>query len=68
MFFFLGGGGGNQHFVCKLRLVCSFTFFLPDPTSQDVDDEEDDDYIDELFCVACNKAFKSERAYVVISI
>lgn len=65
MFFFFGG---DQHFVCKLRLVCSFTFFLPDPTPQDVDDEEDDDYIDELFCVACNKAFKSERAYVVISI
>ncbi|XP_048759985.2 dnaJ homolog subfamily C member 21-like isoform X2 [Ostrea edulis] len=28
------------------------------------EEEEDDDYIDELFCVACNKAFKSEKAFV----
>lgn len=65
MFFFGGEGGGELKF-CKWDLLQSIkfclTFLLPDPTTQDVEDEEDDDYIDELFCVACNKAFKSERA------
>lgn len=58
-------GGGESKF-CKWDLLQSvkfcLTFLLPDPTPQDVEDEEEDDYIDELFCVACNKAFKSERA------
>lgn len=64
MFFFWGGGKESK--FCKWDLLQSvkfcLTFLLPDPTPQDVDDEEEDDYIDELFCVACNKAFKSERA------
>lgn len=47
-----------------LRLETELGDQFGDPTPQDVDDEEDDDYIDELFCVACNKAFKSERAFV----
>lgn len=63
---FLAGRGGGELKFCKWDLLQSvkfcLTFLLPDPTTQDVEDEEDDDYIDELFCVACNKAFKSERA------
>lgn len=47
-----------------LRLETELGDQFGDPTPQDVEDEEEDDYIDELFCVACNKAFKSERAFV----
>lgn len=47
-----------------LRLETELGDQFGDPTPEDVDDVEDDDYVDELFCVACNKAFKSERAFV----
>nr|XP_022313073.1 dnaJ homolog subfamily C member 21-like [Crassostrea virginica]XP_022313074.1 dnaJ homolog subfamily C member 21-like [Crassostrea virginica] len=36
-----------------------------DPETQYIDEEEEEeDFADELFCVACNKAFKNEKTFV----
>lgn len=36
--------------------------FATDPETQYIDEEEEEeDFADELFCVACNKAFKNEK-------
>lgn len=45
-----------------------FNFYYPsllfatEPETQYIDEEEEEeDFADELFCVACNKAFKNEK-------
>ena len=37
-----------------------YTLLLVDENS--CEDEEEEEYYDDLFCVACNKAFKSDKA------
>ncbi|XP_062575627.1 dnaJ homolog subfamily C member 21-like [Saccostrea cucullata] len=46
------------------RLETELGDHFEDDRALNTDEEEEEDYVDELFCVACNKAFKSEKAFV----